>query len=91
MDDISKRYNKDVIVVEAAYAYTTENCDNAENSFRAKEEKDGGYPATVQGQYNYIHDLMQAVADVPTTAVKVFLLGADVDCRTGKYGRRLPE
>lgn len=41
MDDISKRYNKDVIVVEAAYAYTTANCDNAENSFRAKEEKDG--------------------------------------------------
>ncbi|MEK0207509.1 arabinogalactan endo-beta-1,4-galactanase [Klebsiella michiganensis] len=65
MDDISKRYNKDVIVVEAAYAYTLENCDNAENSFQAKEEKDGGYPATVQEQYNYIHDLMQAVADVP--------------------------
>ncbi len=65
MDDISKRYNKDVIVVEAAYAYTLENCDNAENSFQAKEEKDGGYPATVQGQYNYIHDLMQAVIDVP--------------------------
>ena len=65
MDDISKRYNKDVIVVEAAYAYTLENCDNAENSFQAKEEKDGGYPATVQRQYNYIHDLMQAVADVP--------------------------
>ncbi|MGL5423342.1 MAG: glycoside hydrolase family 53 protein, partial [Serratia fonticola] len=65
MDDISKRYNKDVIVVEAAYAYTLENCDNAENSFQAKEEKDGGYPATVQGQYNYVHDLMQAVADVP--------------------------
>ena len=64
MDDISQRYNKDVIVVEAAYAYTLENCDNAENSFQAKEEKDGGYPATVQGQYNYIHDLMQAVIDV---------------------------
>ncbi|VFT74288.1 galactosidase [Klebsiella aerogenes] len=42
MDDISKRYNKDVIVVEAAYAYTLANCDNAENSFQAKEEKDGG-------------------------------------------------
>ncbi|HBY0998131.1 TPA: galactosidase [Klebsiella pneumoniae] len=65
MDDISKRYNKDVIVVEAAYAYTLANCDNAENSFQAKEEKDGGYPASVQGQYNYIHDLMQAVVDVP--------------------------
>lgn len=65
MDDISKRYNKDVIVVEAAYGYTLDNCDNAENSFQAKEEKDGGYPGTVQGQYDYIHDLMQSVIDVP--------------------------
>ncbi|HDS9457928.1 TPA: arabinogalactan endo-beta-1,4-galactanase [Enterobacter asburiae] len=65
MDDISKRYNKDVIVVEAAYGYTLENCDNAENSFQAKEEKDGGYPGIVQGQYDYIHDLMQSVIDVP--------------------------
>lgn len=65
MDDISKRYNKDVIVVVAAYGYTLDNCDNAENSFQAKEEKDGGYPGTVQGQYDYIHDLMQSVIDVP--------------------------
>ncbi|EPA0058519.1 arabinogalactan endo-beta-1,4-galactanase [Enterobacter cloacae] len=65
MDDISRRYNKDVIVVEAAYGYTPDNCDNAENSFQAKEEKDGGYPGTVQGQYDYIHDLMQSVIDVP--------------------------
>ncbi|EKS6727121.1 arabinogalactan endo-beta-1,4-galactanase [Enterobacter mori] len=65
MDDISRRYKKDVIVVEAAYGYTLENCDNAENSFQAKEEKDGGYPGTVQGQYDYIHDLMQSVIDVP--------------------------
>lgn len=65
MDDISRRYNKDVIVVEAAYGYTLDNCDNAENSFQAKEEKNGGYPGTVQGQYDYIHDLMQSVIDVP--------------------------
>lgn len=65
MDDISRRYHKDVIVVEAAYGYTLDNCDNAENSFQAKEEKDGGYPGTVQGQYDYIHDLMQSVIDVP--------------------------
>ncbi|MCT4700409.1 arabinogalactan endo-beta-1,4-galactanase [Enterobacteriaceae bacterium H20N1] len=65
MDDISERYNKDVIVVEAAYAWTLEDCDNTENSFQQKEEKDGGYPATVQGQYDYVHDLMQAVINVP--------------------------
>lgn len=92
MDDISKRYNKDVIVVEAAYAYTTENCDNAENSFRAKEEKDGGYPATIQGQYNYIHDLMQAVADVPGHRGKGIFIGSrrGLPCRE-IHGRRLPE
>ncbi|MCS3432036.1 arabinogalactan endo-beta-1,4-galactanase [Klebsiella sp. BIGb0407] len=65
MDDISKRYNKDVIVVEAAYGYSLENCDNAENSFNEKEAKDGGYPGTVQGQANFIRDLIQAVIDVP--------------------------
>lgn len=65
MDDISKRYNKDVIVVEAAYGYSLENCDNAENSFSEKEAKDGGYPGTVQGQANYIHDLIQVILDVP--------------------------
>ena len=40
------------------------NCDNAENSF-GQRGKGWGYPASVQGQYNYIHDLMQAVVDVP--------------------------
>ena len=65
MDDISKRYNKDVIVVEAAYGQSFENCDNAENSFTEKEAKDGGYPGTVQGQANYIRDLIQSVLDVP--------------------------
>lgn len=75
-----------MIVVEAAYAYTLENCDNAENSFQAKEEKDGGYPATVQGQYNYIHDLMQAVADVPDHRGKgIFYWEPTWIAVTGKY------
>ena len=65
MDDISKRYNKDLIVVEAAYGYTTANCDNAENNFTSKEADDAGYPATVEGQANYLHDLLQVVTKVP--------------------------
>ncbi|ASI23662.1 TPA: arabinogalactan endo-beta-1,4-galactanase [Aeromonas salmonicida] len=64
MDDISKRYDKDLIVVEAAYGYTTANCDNAENNFTSKEADDAGYPATVQGQANYLHDLLQVVTKV---------------------------
>ncbi|WP_219592648.1 glycoside hydrolase family 53 protein [Aeromonas salmonicida] len=65
MNDISKRYDKDLIVVEAAYGYTTANCDNAENNFTSKEADDAGYPATVQGQANYLHDLLQVVTKVP--------------------------
>ncbi|WP_428945907.1 glycoside hydrolase family 53 protein [Pantoea sp. FN060301] len=65
MDDISQRYQKDVMVVEAAYGYTLENCDSAENSFQAKEEKDGGYPASVAGQTAYLLELMQAIRTVP--------------------------
>jgi len=65
MDDISKRYSKDVIVVEAAYGYTTKNCDNAENNFGQKEADDGGYPATVQGQADFLHDLIQSIVSVP--------------------------
>lgn len=64
MDDISKRYNKDVIVVEAAYGYTTENCDNAENNFTAKEASDGGYPASVQGQADFLKDLIKSIDGV---------------------------
>ena len=52
------------------------NCDNAENSFRAKEEKDGGYPASVQGQYNYIFTTNAAVADVPDQRGKGIFIGS---------------
>ncbi|WP_409422249.1 arabinogalactan endo-beta-1,4-galactanase [Pseudaeromonas sp. ZJS20] len=65
MDDIAKRYNKDLIVVEAAYGYTYDNCDNAENNFTEKEAEDGGYPGTVQGQADFLHDLMESIVQVP--------------------------
>ncbi|MCM2443967.1 glycoside hydrolase family 53 protein [Rahnella sp. CG8] len=65
MDDISKRYNKDVIVVEVAYGYTTKNCDAAENSFTEKEAKDGGYPGTVQGQADFLSDMIKSLVAVP--------------------------
>ena len=65
MDDISKRYNKDVIVVEVAYGYSTQNCDAAENSFNEKEAKDGGYPGTVQGQADFLSDMIKSLVAVP--------------------------
>lgn len=64
MEFCAERYQKDIIVVEAAYAYTLENNDGVENTFTANEEKVSGYPATVEGQAAYLRDLMEAVSSV---------------------------
>ncbi len=57
-------YNKDIIVVETAYAYTLENLDGVENTFTANEEKVSGYPATPEGQAAYLRDTMEATSQV---------------------------
>lgn len=65
MNDISARYNKDVMVVETAYAHTFENGDSHGNIFGPNEENVGGYKATLQGQASSVRDVMEAVAEVP--------------------------
>lgn len=65
MNDISKRYQKDVLVAEAAYAFTLDNSDGLANLFGEKEQNIGGYKATVQGQATAMRDVMAAVARVP--------------------------
>ncbi|MEW9701523.1 glycosyl hydrolase 53 family protein [Paenibacillus sp. SI8] len=62
MEDISKRYNKEVLVAENAYAYTLDDGDNFSNNFGPGQEKLGGYKATVQGQAQEVRDVMNAVA-----------------------------
>lgn len=65
MTDISKRYNKEVLVAENAYGYTLNDGDNFPNNFGPSQEKLGGYKATVQGQAQQVRDVMNAVAQVP--------------------------
>src|SRR5690625_6731 len=65
MNDVSKRYDKDVMIVETAYAFTLEDGDGLGNSFFKEEEKVGGYPASTQGQMDFIRDLREIVEDIP--------------------------
>lgn len=65
LDHVSHHYNKDVIVVETAYGYTTANADALENAFTGIEEQIAGYPATVQGQKDYLRDLINVISNVP--------------------------
>ena len=65
MDDVSKRYNKDVIVVETAFGYTNQNFDDMKNPYGEAAERIGGYRSTVQGQATGLRDLMEHVVAVP--------------------------
>jgi arabinogalactan endo-1,4-beta-galactosidase len=65
MNDVSARYGKDVVVAETAYAYTLENADATANLFTEKDQKPGGYKATLLGQATAIRDVIDAVNKVP--------------------------
>ena len=70
LNDISKRYDKDVIVVETAYGYTLEDSDGFGNIFGGTDEEKGGYKASVKGQENMLRSIMNVVAEVPNNKGK---------------------
>lgn len=66
MDDISERYQKDIVIAETAYAVTLNDQDGFANLFGGEREQNlGGYKATVLGQATAIRDIIEAVAQVP--------------------------
>ena len=65
LNDTSKRYNKDVIVVETAFGYTNENFDEMKNCYGKAEERIGGFRSTVQGQASGLRAVMERLANVP--------------------------
>lgn len=65
LNDIASRYNKDVAVMETAYAWTLEDGDGLGNSFGPDDEALVGYPATPQGQVDFMNDLESVILNVP--------------------------
>ncbi|MFW6279342.1 MAG: glycoside hydrolase family 53 protein [Bacillota bacterium] len=65
MQDIVKRYEKDVVVAEFSYAWTLEKLDNHKAIFGPEQEREGGYSATRKGQIKAIKDVKQVVANIP--------------------------
>lgn len=54
------KFGKDVMIMEAAYPWTMENADSYANIFGSASLVQG-YPATPEGQKNYLIDLTQEV------------------------------
>lgn len=65
MNDMVSRYGKPVMIVETAYAFTTDNADSLGNGFGPNEVTSGGYPATPAGQLSFLQDLRGALKAVP--------------------------
>jgi arabinogalactan endo-1,4-beta-galactosidase len=63
LNDISDRYDKDVIVVETAYPFTAKEKDFQTNTIKGAGVS--GYPLTPQGQEKMLADVMAAVRAVP--------------------------
>ncbi|WP_305954007.1 glycoside hydrolase family 53 protein [Paenibacillus odorifer] len=65
LNELTVRYNKDIIVVETAYPWTL----NAPEGFPliVSEEKQlhEGYPATVEGQTKYMKDFISVIENIP--------------------------
>ncbi len=58
--DFKKTFGKEVMIVEAAYPWTSANADSYGNIFSSGDAV-SGYPLTEDGQFNYLVDLTKAI------------------------------
>lgn len=64
LNEISDTYNKDTLVVETSYAYTTKDTDSFSNTISDGGSVDKPYPYTIQGQASEIRDIIQTVCNM---------------------------
>ncbi len=65
LNDIALRYDKDLLVVETAYAWTLEDADGHSNIFGPAQADTGTYKPTPQGQVSFLSDLVEVLNNVP--------------------------
>ena len=65
MNYLASTYDKEVCIVETAYAWTTQDGDGVGNVFISGDEAVGGYPATFDGQFAFMNDLESVILNVP--------------------------
>lgn len=62
MSNLIDTYNKKLMVVETAYPFTMQNADGA-NNILGNDALISGYPASQQGQLDYLNKLKEVIAD----------------------------
>jgi len=64
LTDLSQRYGKKIIVVETAYPWTLAWNDNTNNIVGNSGQLLTGYPATVEGQKNFLADEINVIQNI---------------------------
>lgn len=64
MNDISKRYNKEVMVVETAYGFTTDHLNGSAMIFSEQLAQNVIYEPNPSGQMEFLRDLMTQIKQV---------------------------
>ncbi len=65
VNDLASRYNKKIVVAETAYPWTLSWNDNVPNIVGDSSQLLPEYPATVDGQRNFLNGLIQTVLNIP--------------------------
>jgi Arabinogalactan endo-1,4-beta-galactosidase len=67
LNDLATRYNKDIVIVETAYPWTTQDGDGYANLWDGSTPlpDQAAYPPTVTGQAAFFEALRQILLDVP--------------------------
>lgn len=73
LNDLANRYNKDIMVVEGAYPWTLGWGDNTNNIVGSQDALHEGYPATVQGQKEFLEDMLSIIHDTDNDKGKGFV------------------
>ena len=69
VEKIQEKYEKQVVIAETSYCYTSEDGDGFDNSLSGTDDLVEGYPATVQGQANMVRDVINAANEAGALGV----------------------
>ncbi|MDD4095153.1 MAG: glycosyl hydrolase 53 family protein [Oscillospiraceae bacterium] len=70
LKNIADTYKKKVMIIETAYTYTLKDSDGHGNTISDPSDL-GLYPASVQGQANFLRDVMAAVSGIGKAGIGV--------------------
>jgi arabinogalactan endo-1,4-beta-galactosidase len=65
VDDLARRYGKDIVIAEIQYAWTLGYGDSTNNFVWQESQLEPGYPASPAGQLSMVNDVLSILGNAP--------------------------